>query len=190
MAGIELPPHLMRQATRTNSRIPPMARRSVSPFPTRMAALSCDKLQKEASTKNPDLRRCLAHHTLLNRSIEAAQQDVRRRMASFHLDEEDDDDFTTSYHSTPNEATAVPLIRVQITNAVRAMVKRRAADSQQNDQLNGLTRVSATADKAVNNNSSSSSSSMKSLKRVPRVVFGRRRWPLYGAGPLQTGLVS
>ncbi|OJJ68846.1 hypothetical protein ASPBRDRAFT_46123 [Aspergillus brasiliensis CBS 101740] len=188
MAGLELPPSLMRQATRTNTRIPPMARRSVSPFPCRMAVLSRDKLQKEASTKNPDLRRCLAHHTLLNRSLEAAQQDVRRRMAAFHLDEEDDDDFTTSYHSTPNEATAVPLIRVQITNAVRAMVKRRSADSQQNETLRGLTRVSAHADKA--GSSQSSSNSMKGLKRVPRVVFGRRRWPLYGAGPLQTGLVS
>ncbi|OOF90543.1 hypothetical protein ASPCADRAFT_211952, partial [Aspergillus carbonarius ITEM 5010] len=69
MAGLELPPSVMRQASRTNTRIPPIARRSVSPFPCRMAVLSRDKLQKEASTKSPDLRRCLAHHHLLNRSI-------------------------------------------------------------------------------------------------------------------------
>ncbi|PYI08768.1 hypothetical protein BO78DRAFT_468264 [Aspergillus sclerotiicarbonarius CBS 121057] len=181
MAGIELPPSLMRQASRTNTRVPPIARRSVSPFPCRMAALSRDKLQKEASTKSPDLRRCLAHHRLLNRSIEAAQQDVRRRMAKVSLEGEDE----IAPYNPPTEATAVPIIRVQITNAVRAMVKRRAADQE-------VARGPAGADKAASKSSSSSSSSSsstrKSLRNVPRVVFGRRRWPLYG--PLQTGVVS
>ncbi|RAL02541.1 uncharacterized protein BO80DRAFT_403069 [Aspergillus ibericus CBS 121593] len=180
MTGIELPPSLMRQASRTNTRVPPIARRAVSPFPCRMAVLSRDKLQKEASTKSPDLRRCLAHHSLLNRSIEAAQQDVRRRMASFHLDEDEDE--VTPYNP-PAEATAMPIIRVQITNAVRAMVKRRAADQELGG---GLARVPFPSDKAASK--PSTSRTKKGLKNVPRVVFGRRRWPLYG--PLQTGMVS
>ncbi|PWY80768.1 hypothetical protein BO94DRAFT_496269 [Aspergillus sclerotioniger CBS 115572] len=175
MAGLELPPSLMRQASRTNSRIPPIARRSVSPFPCRMAVLSRDKLQKETSTKSPDLRRCLAHQRLLNRSIEAAQHDVRSRMASYQL-EDDDDEITPC--NPPAEATAVPIIRVQITNAVRAMVKRRAAD--QKELGGGLARVSAHSEKP--------SSTKKSLRNVPRVVFGRRRWAMYG--PLQAGVVS
>ncbi|KJK61926.1 hypothetical protein P875_00086536 [Aspergillus parasiticus SU-1] len=109
--------------TSTNTRIPPIARRSASPIPSRMAMLSRDKLERETAAKNPDLRRCLSHQRLLRRSIEAAQEDMRKAMASFKLEDSDDEDeiLGDDYDSSPS-----PMIREQITRAVKAMVKRRA----------------------------------------------------------------
>ncbi|KAE8369741.1 hypothetical protein BDV27DRAFT_120429 [Aspergillus caelatus] len=109
--------------TSTNTRIPPIARRSASPISCRMAMLSRDKLERETAAKNPNLRRCLGHQRLLRRSIEAAQEDMRKAMASFKLEDSDDEDeiLEDDYEPSPS-----PVIREQITRAVKAMVRRRA----------------------------------------------------------------
>ncbi|KAE8421959.1 hypothetical protein BDV36DRAFT_246340 [Aspergillus pseudocaelatus] len=109
--------------TSTNTRIPPIARRSASPLSCRMAMLSRDKLERETAAKNPNLRRCLGHQRLLRRSIEAAQEDMRKAMASFKLEDSDDEDeiLEDDYEPSPS-----PVIREQITRAVKAMVRRRA----------------------------------------------------------------
>ncbi|KAE8409041.1 hypothetical protein BDV37DRAFT_140048 [Aspergillus pseudonomiae] len=134
---------------RTNaiSRIPPIARRSASPLPCRMAVLSRDKLEREAAAKSPDLRRCLGHQRLLRRSIEAAQEDARKAMASFQLEESDDED---EIFGDDEDAPPSPMIREQITKAVKAMIKRRAASQvQETDNTNTaphLVRVSSKND--------------------------------------------
>ncbi|KAF9889445.1 hypothetical protein FE257_007347 [Aspergillus nanangensis] len=123
---------LMRTASRSsNSRIPPIARRSSSPMPCRMARLSRDKLHKEVGAKSPDLRRCLGHQRLFRRSIEVAQEDARKAVAAVQMDDSDsdsdgDDDYSSNgyldYDSSPSP------IREQLTNAMRAMVKRRTSN--------------------------------------------------------------
>ncbi|RHZ46585.1 uncharacterized protein CDV56_101933 [Aspergillus thermomutatus] len=114
---------LLRHASRPNPRIPPIARQSVSILPCRIAIISRDKLKKEASTKNPDLRRCVAHNSLLRRSMEEAHNNIRNRMAPFRFEDDDDDspDMTTQ---SPSESFP-SIIRSTITTAVKAMVHRR-----------------------------------------------------------------
>ncbi|KAL2861931.1 hypothetical protein BJX68DRAFT_223517, partial [Aspergillus pseudodeflectus] len=69
-----------------NTRIPPIlvARQnqeretSTNMRCTKLADLSKQKLWKETSTGDPDLRRCLGHHRLLRRSVQEAQEDMKR----------------------------------------------------------------------------------------------------------------
>ncbi|OGM50960.1 hypothetical protein ABOM_000509 [Aspergillus bombycis] len=164
----------VRQVSRTstNARIPPIARRSASPLPCRMAVLSRDKLEREAAAKNPDLRRCLGHQRLLRRSIEAAQEDARKAMASFRLEESDEDEiFEEDFEAPPS-----PMIREQITKAVKAMVKRRAA-SQAHETDNGnaaapqLMRVSSKNDSSCD----LSARPPNAFYKTPSVTTKRRK---------------
>jgi hypothetical protein len=114
---------LLRHASRSlNPRIPPIARQSVSILPCRIAIISRDKLRKETSTKNPDLRRCVAHNSLLRRSMEEAHHNIRKRMASLRFEDDDDDG--------PDMPTQSPssIIRNTITAAVKAMAHRRRSE--------------------------------------------------------------
>ncbi|KAJ0421274.1 hypothetical protein BJY00DRAFT_110388 [Aspergillus carlsbadensis] len=89
-------------APKPNTRIPPIliARQNKEQETatglqcTKLADLSKQKLWKEASTGDPDLRRCLGHHRLLRRSIQEAQEDMKRYLGEVveYEDETDDED--------------------------------------------------------------------------------------------------
>ncbi|RAL07874.1 uncharacterized protein BO97DRAFT_446543 [Aspergillus homomorphus CBS 101889] len=232
-------PHLLRYASRLtsstttiNPRLPPIARHTTSTttssaststiIPTHIVLLSRNKLQRETATKSPDLRRCLAHQRLLHRSIQAAQQAVRAQLAAATLEDEDAIDEEEEYEdqystpsSSPSETAPVTVIREQITGAVKAMVRRRAASasastspysrelgssaegmkrgsSQQNLPLLGATNGSEGVSAVPGDNHGFSGSGTGESARVvvlrktkrytSRIVFGRRRWPLYGLG--------
>ncbi|KOC14525.1 glycosyl hydrolase family 71 protein [Aspergillus flavus AF70] len=158
--------------TSTNTRIPPIARRSASPIPSRIALLSRDKLERETAAKNPDLRRCLGHQRLLRRSIEAAQEDMRRAMASFKLEDSDDEDeiLGDDYDSSPS-----PMIREQITRAVKAMVKRRATSQvHETDNANSTPQLMRESSKKESS-CDLSSRQHNAYYRAPSVTTGRRK---------------
>ncbi|KAE8137973.1 hypothetical protein BDV38DRAFT_245983 [Aspergillus pseudotamarii] len=158
--------------TSTNTRIPPIARRSASPLSCRMAMLSRDKLERETAAKNPNLRRCLGHRRLLRRSIEAAQQDMRKAMASFKLEDSDDEDeiLEDDYEPSPS-----PIIREQITRAVRAMVRRRAVSQvSESDNANTAPQMMRVSSK----NESSYDLSLRqpnAYYKTPSVTTKRRK---------------
>lgn len=181
----------MRHVSRTNTRVPPIARRSSSPMPCRMAMMSRDKLQKETAAKSPDLRRCLGHQRLFRRSIEVAHEDMRKTMASFRLDD-CDEEFDDDFYETPFSP-----IREQITNAVKAIVKRRASSqprpvnshppseepvrmirvsSKSNDSLNTPLSSPSTHDLTIHRTSSAPSLPSRGRRYASKLGFARRLW--------------
>ncbi|GAQ11864.1 hypothetical protein ALT_9185 [Aspergillus lentulus] len=118
---------LLRNATRAlNPRIPPIARQSVSILPCRIAIISRDKLRKESLAKNPNLRRCVAHNSLLRRSMEEAHHNIRKRMSSLYFeDDEDDSPALTSQLSSESPSSS---IRSTINAAVKAMARRQRSE--------------------------------------------------------------
>ncbi|KAE8374919.1 hypothetical protein BDV26DRAFT_295522 [Aspergillus bertholletiae] len=174
---------------RSNTRIPPIAQRSASPLPCRMVVLSRDKLQREVAAKNPDLRRCLGHQRLLRRSIEVAQEDIRKTMASFRLEDSDEEDAIQedAIQDEDVEEPPSPMIRKQITKAVKAMAKRRAANqTQETDNANPtpqLIRVGSQNGSSCDLSSRPSkayyqTSSVTTQRRKPsaRSAFSRLLW--------------
>ncbi|KAF7128411.1 hypothetical protein CNMCM5793_003141 [Aspergillus hiratsukae] len=165
---------LLRHASRSlNPRIPPIARQSVSILPSRIAIISRDKLRKETSAKNPDLRRCVAHNSLLRRSMQEAHHNIRRRMTSVRFgddgddDEDDDDDGQDMPTQSPSESPST-IIRNTITAAVKAMAHRRRSE--------GLVQMAS---------SSREPDGVKPISRyrryyAPRLVSGRKLFPPAG----------
>ncbi|EAW20250.1 uncharacterized protein NFIA_098830 [Aspergillus fischeri NRRL 181] len=119
--------NLLRNATRAlNPRIPPMARQNISILPCRIAIISRDKLRKESLAKDPDLRRCVAHNSLLRRSMEEAHHNIRKRMSSLYF-EDDEDDSPVMTSQIPSESPS-SIIRSTINAAVKAMARRQRSE--------------------------------------------------------------
>lgn len=55
-------------------------------------ALSRGHLEKQASLKEPDLRRCVGHARLHRHSLESAHRDLMRLIESFTMDDDEDDE--------------------------------------------------------------------------------------------------
>ncbi|KAL4786588.1 hypothetical protein BJX76DRAFT_354953 [Aspergillus varians] len=104
--------------SKPNTRIPPIlvARHSTTENTTEqfshLAALSKQKLYNEASTRDPDLRRCIGHHRLLHRSIQEVKDDMKRYLedvleSESDSDSEDEDDDIIQeqppYHEHPEK---------------------------------------------------------------------------------------
>ncbi|PKX91114.1 uncharacterized protein P174DRAFT_463256 [Aspergillus novofumigatus IBT 16806] len=130
---------LLRNATRAlNPRIPPIARQSISILPCRIAIISRDKLRKESLAKNPDLRRCVAHNSLLRRSMEEAHHNIRRRMSSLYFEDDEDgtmgrrqrseglDRMASSSSSSQESDGKKPLVKYRRYYAPRLRVHRPA----------------------------------------------------------------
>lgn len=73
-----------------NKRWPPLADKTSLPY--RLTSLSRQKLAREATAPNPDIRRCLGHFRLHCSSMEWAQKDMTTRINSFELEDEDEDE--------------------------------------------------------------------------------------------------
>ncbi|KAK1147424.1 hypothetical protein N8T08_001506 [Aspergillus melleus] len=106
---------------RLNPRIPPVA--SKVSGPGKLAAISQNKLQRESMSHSPDLRRCLGHHDVYRKSVKAAQENARQRIDAMSGEEEAVSGETPI--NTSRDETLMPHFRAQITNAVKAMVRRR-----------------------------------------------------------------
>ncbi|OJJ63031.1 hypothetical protein ASPSYDRAFT_679421 [Aspergillus sydowii CBS 593.65] len=92
------------QPSKPNTRIPPIimarqtrgreqAKANVPPQDqfSRLAALSKQRLYREAQTGDPDLRRCIGHHRLLCRTIQEAKDSMKRYMDDVLESESDSD---------------------------------------------------------------------------------------------------
>ncbi|OGM44676.1 hypothetical protein ABOM_007451 [Aspergillus bombycis] len=88
-----------------------------------LAAISHGKLQKESFSPTPDLRRCLGHHGVFRKCVQAAQEAASQPAhASCGVN-------SSKAIAIPGNATkhrpAPPPIRSQITQAIKAMTQRR-----------------------------------------------------------------
>ncbi|GFF94357.1 hypothetical protein IFM47457_09860 [Aspergillus lentulus] len=73
-----------------NKRWPPLADKTSLPY--RLTTLSKQKLAREATAPDPDIRRCLGHFRLHCTSMEWAQRDMTSRINSFDLDSDSEDE--------------------------------------------------------------------------------------------------
>ncbi|KEY83245.1 hypothetical protein BA78_7877 [Aspergillus fumigatus] len=76
-----------------NKRWPPLADKTSLPY--RLTTLSKQKLAREATAPDPDIRRCLGHFRLHCTSMEWAQRDMTSRINSFDLDSDSEDEEET-----------------------------------------------------------------------------------------------
>lgn len=73
-----------------NKRWPPMANRNALPY--KLTVISKEKLAREATAPDPNLRRCVAHFRLHCGSVEWTENDMKSRISSFEFEETDDED--------------------------------------------------------------------------------------------------
>ncbi|KAL4803056.1 hypothetical protein BDV18DRAFT_146187 [Aspergillus unguis] len=97
-------------APKRNTRIPPILASRSQPDQatiTHLTTLSQQRLMMVASEPEPDLRRCLGHHGLLNRAIHEAHVDMKKYMdemlesetESESEDEDEDEEFLQDYRN-------------------------------------------------------------------------------------------
>ncbi|CDM30405.1 hypothetical protein DTO013E5_2634 [Penicillium roqueforti] len=73
-----------------NKRWPPMANRNALPY--KLTHISKEKLAREATAPDPDLRRCVAHFRLHCGSVSWTENDMKSRISSFDFEDTDDED--------------------------------------------------------------------------------------------------
>lgn len=116
--------------------------RASVPGRSSLAAISHGKLQKESFSPTPDLRRCLGHHGVYRKCVQAAQEAASQPIhASYGVN-------NNKYHTTPDNATkhentttTTPPIRSQISQAIKAMTQRRHISASSIKPENDLIRV-------------------------------------------------
>ncbi|KAL4924370.1 uncharacterized protein BDV17DRAFT_284747 [Aspergillus undulatus] len=69
-----------------NKRLPPLADRSSLSY--RLTNLSKQKLAREATAPDPDIRRCLGHFRMHVLSVEFAQQEMATKITSFEFEDD------------------------------------------------------------------------------------------------------
>ncbi|KAJ6036328.1 hypothetical protein N7540_000607 [Penicillium herquei] len=122
--GIETPatpsprPSLPNFPKYTKKRWPPMANRNALPY--KLTVISKEKLAREATAPDPDLRRCVAHFRLHCGSVLWTENDMKSRMSSFEFEEsesesEDDYDHKKMIESKIQQKTRNTIVTVQIT---------------------------------------------------------------------------
>ncbi|KAE8418696.1 hypothetical protein BDV36DRAFT_294919 [Aspergillus pseudocaelatus] len=89
-----------------------------------LAAISQGKLQKESLSRTPDLRRCLGHHGVYRKCVQAAQEAASQPMQASH-GVNNSQAPTIPGNATKHKSTAPPPIRSQITQAIKAITQRR-----------------------------------------------------------------
>ncbi|GKZ25979.1 hypothetical protein AbraIFM66951_001988 [Aspergillus brasiliensis] len=136
---LHLPTTVVRRAPRLSAGISQLTNRPA--MPGKLAAISHGKLQREAASQTPDLRRCLGHHNILIRCVKAAQEDNARLMKETY---EDDPDLAPT-----REESEFPPIRTQITRAVKTMMRNRGTTTADKGSENGLVRVEARGPQAT-----------------------------------------
>ncbi|CAI7588471.1 unnamed protein product [Penicillium glandicola] len=73
-----------------NKRWPPMANRNALPY--KLTHMSKEKLAREATAPDPDLRRCVAHFRLHCGSVSWTENDMKSRISSFDFEDTDEED--------------------------------------------------------------------------------------------------
>lgn len=116
-----------------NKRLPPLADRSSLSY--RLTNLSKQKLAREATAPDPDIRRCLVHFRMHCRSVEWTQQEMATKITSFEFEddsESEDEDHTQSEQQQQQQQQMIESI------------SSRNAVSKDNAVVESQTEVSST----------------------------------------------
>ncbi|KAJ5946487.1 hypothetical protein N7454_003326 [Penicillium verhagenii] len=89
------------QRNTRNKRWPPMANRNALPY--KLTVISKEKLAREATAPDPDLRRCVAHFRLHCGSVLWTENDMKSRISSFEFEESESESEDDSEHKRMNE---------------------------------------------------------------------------------------
>ncbi|KAL3442084.1 hypothetical protein BJX65DRAFT_287544 [Aspergillus insuetus] len=134
---------------------------SVLGAPDVLGQLAVVKLKQEASSHQPNLRRCLGHHGLLIKCVSATQEHTPPSSR----------DASSGRHVTfakPQRATTTPNKRAQISDAFKSIGRRRAASQpvhQENvTEDNTLSRVQARAANETSNTGVRSQTSSRTFR--------------------------
>lgn len=103
---------------RTKTRWPPMANRNALPY--KLTTISKEKLTKEATAPDPDLRRCVAHFRLHCGSVLWTENDMKSRMSAFEFEETDSEDETDSHDQADEKPSNNAFVTVQVTESDKA----------------------------------------------------------------------
>ncbi|KAL4774963.1 hypothetical protein BDW60DRAFT_180877 [Aspergillus nidulans var. acristatus] len=124
-------------ATTMNKRFPPLADRSSLSY--KLTNLSKQKLAREATAPDPDIRRCLHHFRMHCLSVEWAQQETASKITSFEFEDDSEsedeeahpgkaeqlqqklDSLTPSLTPTPTQTPTEP--EVQAVNEAEAQAQ-------------------------------------------------------------------
>lgn len=113
-----------------NKRWPPLADRTSLPY--KLTSLSRQKLAREATAPNPDIRRCLGHFRLHCSSMEWAQKDMTTRINSFEL--EDDSEDEEEEDQQQQEEKQLPLIGADDENKNKIKQRKDDEDEEGSDK--------------------------------------------------------
>ena len=113
-----------------NKRWPPLADRTSLPY--KLTSLSRQKLAREATAPNPDIRRCLGHFRLHCLSMEWAQKDMTTRINSFEL--EDDSEDEEEEDQQQQEEKQLPLIGADDENKNKIKQRKDDEDEEGSDK--------------------------------------------------------
>lgn len=90
ITSLDMNPKFSASNPSMNKRWPPLADKTSLPY--KLTSLSRQKLAREATAPNPDIRRCLGHFRLHCSSMEWAQKDMTTRINSFEMEDDDEDE--------------------------------------------------------------------------------------------------
>jgi hypothetical protein len=97
----------------TNKRWPPMANRNALPY--KLTVISKEKLTREATAPDPNLRRCVAHFRLHCGSVLWTENDMKSRISSFDFEETDEEDENDLPEIKIQSETKNAFVRVEAT---------------------------------------------------------------------------
>jgi hypothetical protein len=118
-------PETLSNTPSTNKRLPPLADRTSLSY--KLTNLSKQKLAREATAPDPDIRRCLGHFRLHVKSIEWAQQEMATKITSFEFedDESEEEDIQMEEHEEPMVLPS-PGVEVEAQPEAPATVSKEA----------------------------------------------------------------
>jgi hypothetical protein len=111
-----------------NKRWPPLADKTSLPY--KLTTLSKQKLAREATAPDPDIRRCLGHFRLHCTSMEWAQRDMTSRINSFDLDSDSEDEEEEIHDDEVPEVPAPEVVERLVEKASTVTVTESAAKEE------------------------------------------------------------
>lgn len=143
MAVQTLPPtNTTTKPTTMNPRLPPLANKTSLTY--KLTSLSKQKLAREATAPDPDIRRCLGHFRLHIMSMEWAQKEMTTRINSFELEDESDEEEEAVVDEVKDmtEKEVVPEPPAPVSTPAEAEDESVAVDDEEEKEAQARFRVS------------------------------------------------
>ncbi|KAL2832158.1 hypothetical protein BDW59DRAFT_139805 [Aspergillus cavernicola] len=114
-----------------NKRLPPLADKASLSY--RLTNLSKQKLAREATAPDPDIRRCLTHFRLHVRSIELAQQEVATKITSFEFEDDESEEEEARQEELEERQGPTP-VPTSVEPAIQAQTEMLSTPSDEAEQ--------------------------------------------------------